>query len=129
MTSDPYIPPPAGQMWLVPTDAPVDDDLVRLGLDNAFPGLPEGLSLEHAERSIRAALAAALPLYERRLRQRIAEEIQHPLLTIATRDDATVVPAPYFDELVADLDAPDGPNGRTREAARRLRDVVRREEA
>lgn len=75
-TRDPYLPPPANQVWLVPTDTPVDDDLVRIALDNAFPGLPEGLSLESAERRVRAALAATLPLYERQLRVRIAREIQ-----------------------------------------------------
>jgi hypothetical protein len=75
VTSDPYTPPGGGQMWLVPTDGPVDADLVRLGLDNGFPGLPEGISLEHAERIIRAVLAAVLPLHERQVRRRIAEEI------------------------------------------------------
>jgi len=128
MTNDPYIPPPAGQVWLVPTDRLVDDDLVRLGLDNAFPGLPEGLSLEHAERSIRAALAAVLPLYERRLRQLIAEEIQHPLLMVGDKESSTVVGPEYFDALLPDLDAPDEPNERVRNAARLLPGVVRREE-
>jgi hypothetical protein len=48
---------------------------------------------------------------------------------LAAREDVTVVPGPYFDELLADLDAPDEPNERVRKAARLLPGVVRREEA
>lgn len=69
-------PPPAGQMWTLPTDGPVDDDLVRAALDNAFPGLPYCMTLEEAERRIRAGLAAALPLHEQKVRARIADEIR-----------------------------------------------------
>lgn len=43
-------------------------------------------------------------------------------------ESATVVPSEYFDDLAADLDAPDEPNERTREAAKRLRNLVRRED-
>jgi hypothetical protein len=49
--------------------------------------------------------------------------------TAAASEDATVVPSEYFDDLVADLDAPDEPNERVRKAARLLPGVVRREEA
>lgn len=88
--------PPAGQMWILPTDLPVDDSLVRAALDSAFPGLPECMSLEEAERRIRAALAAALPLHEQIVRARIAEEIRAPRQ--ATSEGAP--PEAPFDRLV-----------------------------
>jgi hypothetical protein len=47
---------------------------------------------------------------------------------LAPSEQVTAVPAEYFDELVADLDAPDEPNERVKAAARRLPDVVRRDE-
>lgn len=37
-----------------------DDEVVRRALDAAFPGLPDGMTLEEAERRIRAALTAAV---------------------------------------------------------------------
>jgi hypothetical protein len=43
-------------------------------------------------------------------------------------ENVTVVPSEYFDELLADLDAPAEPNERTRAAHRRLRSLVRIDE-
>lgn len=52
-----------------------------------------------------------------------------PVQLVQSDESKTVVPGAYFEELVADLDAPPEPNERVRKAARRLRDVVRQEEA
>jgi hypothetical protein len=51
-----------------------------------------------------------------------------PTPTLKSDLERTVVSGEYFDEIVADLDAPDEPNKRMRKAARLLPGVVRREE-
>lgn len=46
---------------------------------------------------------------------------------VLQEDRGTVVPSDYFDALMAELDAPAAPNERTRAAAARLSEVVRRD--
>ena len=50
-----------------------------------------------------------------------------PEPTLKRDEERTIVSGAYFEKLVADLDEPPEPNERVRAAARRLRDVVRRQ--
>lgn len=48
----------------MPDLLPIPDAIVRAASIAAFPGLPEGMSLEEADRRVAAALRAAWPLIE-----------------------------------------------------------------
>lgn len=53
----------------------IPGDVFRAALDAAFPGLPEYMTLEEAERRVAAALNDVWPRIERRLREQVAREI------------------------------------------------------
>ena len=58
-------------------DTPLPDGWLELCMDAGFPGLPEGMSLEEAERRIRAIVNAVLPRHEQQVRaQLLAEQEQ-----------------------------------------------------
>ncbi len=51
-------------------------DVFNTAMAAAFPGLPEGMSLDEAGRRVAAALNATRPVIEQRVREHIADEIQ-----------------------------------------------------
>lgn len=56
-------------------DTPLPDGWMRLCMDAGFPGLPADMSLEEAERRIRAIVNVVLPLHERLVRGQVAAEL------------------------------------------------------
>lgn len=57
-------------------DTPLPDGWLQLCMDAGFPGLAADMSLEEAERRIRAIVNAVLPLHEKMLREQIAEALK-----------------------------------------------------
>lgn len=57
-------------------DTSLPDGWLQICMDAGFPGLPGGMSLEEAERRIRAIVNAVLPLHEQKLRELIAEALK-----------------------------------------------------
>lgn len=99
----------------------VNRDIVST-FDPRMPYLPGGITVEV---TLRLPLRSVDRLTI--LRGPHVEDVVGPTADGEREQGATVVPSAYFDELVAALDAPDEPNERVRAAARRLRDVVRRD--
>jgi len=82
-------------------DTPLPDGWMQICMDAGFPGLPAGMSLEEAERRIRAIVNAVLPRHEQMVRGAVAGKLeQHAYLAA-----------------VADVDGPECVEARTWTAA------------
>jgi len=67
-------------------DTPLPDGWLELCMDAGFPGLPAGMSLEEAERRIRAIVNAVLPLHEQMVRSAVASELEQHAYRAAVAD-------------------------------------------
>lgn len=82
-------------------NTPLPNGWMRLCMDAGFPGLPSCMSLEEAERRIRAIVNVVLPLYKQQVCNEVAAELERQAHRAA----------------VADVDGPDCVEARTWTAA------------
>lgn len=82
-------------------DTPLPDGWLELCMEAGLPGLPADMSLEEAERRVRAIVNVVLPLYKQQVCNEVAAELERQAHRAA----------------VADVDGPDCVEARTWTAA------------